>query len=93
MSKINPEVVELEQWGRLLKHPDFKAFEKLLEAKLTSLKNEVESKYAKPSADRAYELIDLTARIDELRKLLSRVDFKKREYRQFEEESNNVRGK
>lgn len=93
MNPINSEVVELEQWGRLLKHPDFQAFEKHLDAKLESLKREVESKYAKPSADRAYELIDLTARIDELRKLLSRVDFKKREYRQFEQEKSNDRTK
>lgn len=83
---MNEEIIDLERWGRLLKHPDFKSFEKHIEAKLASHRKELESKYAKPSADRSYEVTDLLARIDELKKLFSRINFKKHEYRQFEKE-------
>jgi len=86
MTDFNDKIVDIEQWGRLLKHPDFQAFEKHLEEKLKALRYQVESKYSEPSANRAYELIDLVARIDELKRLFSRIDFKKHEYRQFEQE-------
>lgn len=83
---FSQEVIDIEQWGRLLKHPDFIAFEKHIEAKLNALRSEMESKYVSPSADRAYELIALTARIDELKKLMSRLDFNKHQFRKHEQE-------
>ena len=46
----------------------------------------MESKYVSPSADRAYELVDLAARIDELKKLFSRIDFKKHQFKKHEQE-------
>jgi len=83
---LDQKVIDLERWGRLLKTDEFQVIYDLINNSLDSLRKKIEEKNVKPSPERAYELIDYTGRIAELKKLLARIDFNKQQFLKNEKE-------
>ena len=81
---FNPEIVDLEQWGRLLQNQDFQAFVKYQEQRIQKLRNDMERTSRSPGIDSTYIQADCLARIDELKSLLNKVEFKKQQYMKTE---------